>query len=580
MFGIKISLKKEKNSLSITEKKFDTTSRSIIDVLLYDLAAISKGELLPFERLFILHQFEGKYPINERSLVDLYMESGCFSEAKAVYEKLKHWRKLGDLSWCLGDLDGAKDYYSKQENSSEDAVCRQGPDWDRLIKLAFFRSEWNEVIRSLLDAKIMVLPEEKQIVLGSSATALKPYLDMVIISFVMSEGINDKNSLKRIGKAFEIPVEEFLKVISTKQNINTKEIDILRKQAVPKVVSKQRLTLTEALTKGNTARARSVFEFLAKADELLETARHLIKSFINNGADSDLREFIEIVTKSGVDSIGQTFLFAAMENDGYDPKNASLDRLVRFYGVHPIMHKRYFGRLLDVKFKGNFSVQGDNLLTGILQRMSCVNEVIDKGSFNDKLDFNRLISCRDWAEMRLDDWAKLDGRSQIERVRKIWLRGEAAKVKSPFNPVKQYPESPRDMQEWVDLLKSCHAWLSEHWEQEIGVSPWTTESRLFELIRKAFKDYEVIRHAQPLWLAPQHFDIFIPEISLAIEFMGEQHYKPVEYFGGEEGYAKTVERDKKKVEVSQLAQIKLIHIRFDEDIAKRVKEIKEQISEQ
>jgi hypothetical protein len=576
MFGIKISFKKDKNSLSIIEQRFDTTPRSIINDLLYDLTTISKGELLPFERLFILNQFGGKYPVNERSLVDLYMESGCFSEAKEVYEKLKHWRKLGDLSWCLGDVEGAKDYYSRPENSSKDAVCRKGPDWDRLIKLAFFRSEWSEVARLLLDAKIMVLPKEKQIVLGSSATALKPYLDMAIIAFVMLKGSNDKNTPKQIGKAFDIPEDEFLKIISVKQNIDTKEIDILKKQVVPKVVSRQRLTLADALAKGNTVRARSVFEFLSKADELLEKARNLIKSFINKGADSDLKEFIEIVTKSGVDSIAQTFLFAAMGNDGYDPKSAPLDRLVRFYGAHPIMNKRYFGRFLDAKFRGNFPVQGENLLVGILQRMYSVTEVIDKESFSDKLDFNRLISCRDWAEMRLDDWAKLDGRDQIERVRKIWLKGEAVKVKSPFNTTKQYPESPRDMQEWFDLLKNCHAWLSERWEQEIGISPWVTENRLFELVKKAFKEYEVIRHAQPLWLAPQHLDIFIPELSLAIEFMGEQHYKPISYFGGEEGYAKTVERDKKKTEICQLAKINLIYIRFNDDIAKRVNDIKEQ----
>ena len=39
------------------------------------------------------------------------------------------------------------------------------------------------------------------------------------------------------------------------------------------------------------------------------------------------------------------------------------------------------------------------------------------------------------------------------------------------------------------------------------------------------------------WLEQQHLDIFIPSLNIAIEFQGKQHYEPVEFFGGKEGFA-------------------------------------------
>lgn len=42
------------------------------------------------------------------------------------------------------------------------------------------------------------------------------------------------------------------------------------------------------------------------------------------------------------------------------------------------------------------------------------------------------------------------------------------------------------------------------------------------------------------------FDAFLPEYNVAIEYDGEQHFRPVERFGGEEAFNRNVERDKIK----------------------------------
>lgn len=41
-------------------------------------------------------------------------------------------------------------------------------------------------------------------------------------------------------------------------------------------------------------------------------------------------------------------------------------------------------------------------------------------------------------------------------------------------------------------------------------------------------------------------DIFIPELNLAVEYQGAQHFKAVPLFGGDEGLKKAKERDKIK----------------------------------
>lgn len=50
----------------------------------------------------------------------------------------------------------------------------------------------------------------------------------------------------------------------------------------------------------------------------------------------------------------------------------------------------------------------------------------------------------------------------------------------------------------------------------------------------------------------------------AIEFDGEQHFKPVEWFGGIKGYQETVQRDARKNEYCKQNNIPLLRIKFDE----------------
>ena len=61
----------------------------------------------------------------------------------------------------------------------------------------------------------------------------------------------------------------------------------------------------------------------------------------------------------------------------------------------------------------------------------------------------------------------------------------------------------------------------------------------------------------------QSVDIYVPEIPLAIEYQGQQHYEPIALFGGEEGFELTCIRDEKKRALLAHHGVPLIEWRYD-----------------
>ena len=62
------------------------------------------------------------------------------------------------------------------------------------------------------------------------------------------------------------------------------------------------------------------------------------------------------------------------------------------------------------------------------------------------------------------------------------------------------------------------------------------------------------------------FDFYLPDYNVCIEYDGGQHFKPVKWFGGEEGFRKTQERDEIKTQYCKNNNIPLLRIRYDQDI--------------
>lgn len=66
------------------------------------------------------------------------------------------------------------------------------------------------------------------------------------------------------------------------------------------------------------------------------------------------------------------------------------------------------------------------------------------------------------------------------------------------------------------------------------------------------------------------FDFYLPHYNCFIEFNGEQHYKPIPYFGGEKKFEKQKIYDDYKREYCYCNNIDLLIIKFDEDIEKKL----------
>lgn len=61
------------------------------------------------------------------------------------------------------------------------------------------------------------------------------------------------------------------------------------------------------------------------------------------------------------------------------------------------------------------------------------------------------------------------------------------------------------------------------------------------------------------------YDFYLPDFRIAIEYNGIQHYKPVDYFGGDERFLKQKICDDKKQQISNEQNIKLIIINCNND---------------
>ena len=93
---------------------------------------------------------------------------------------------------------------------------------------------------------------------------------------------------------------------------------------------------------------------------------------------------------------------------------------------------------------------------------------------------------------------------------------------------------------------------------------WVSETQLYYTIKSFLQPLEVIFHGQPDWLKPQHFDIWIPSINLAVEYQGRQHYEPIDFFGGKPALVQRKKLDARKAKLARQNNVTLIYIREEE----------------
>ncbi len=94
---------------------------------------------------------------------------------------------------------------------------------------------------------------------------------------------------------------------------------------------------------------------------------------------------------------------------------------------------------------------------------------------------------------------------------------------------------------WEEYKKVCNDCENKIRElvgyRKIGESH-INETILYMIIKELFPELTILREYSPDWLNRKRLDIYISKLNIGIEYQGEQHYKPVSIFGGEEGFEK------------------------------------------
>lgn len=114
-------------------------------------------------------------------------------------------------------------------------------------------------------------------------------------------------------------------------------------------------------------------------------------------------------------------------------------------------------------------------------------------------------------------------------------------------------------------VKSCGCWTGSKGESYI--KKWLETHHINFEIQKTFYNCK-----NPKTNYELRFDFYLPNYNCCIEYNGIQHYQPVDYFGGEQHYKDTIYRDQIKKEYCKQNNIKLIIIKYNENIDSRLEQ--------
>jgi len=95
---------------------------------------------------------------------------------------------------------------------------------------------------------------------------------------------------------------------------------------------------------------------------------------------------------------------------------------------------------------------------------------------------------------------------------------------------------------------------------------WVSETMLYHIVDRIFKNQEIIHHHHPNWLKGLELDIYLPALRVAIEYQGQQHFHPIKAWGGQEALKMVRARDARKMEICKRLGIKLITIDYTEPL--------------
>ncbi|MFH0992645.1 MAG: hypothetical protein V1799_21825 [bacterium] len=116
------------------------------------------------------------------------------------------------------------------------------------------------------------------------------------------------------------------------------------------------------------------------------------------------------------------------------------------------------------------------------------------------------------------------------------------------------------------ILLEAEKWIRLENNLPLRGEGWLSEAEMVRLLRLKFHPHEVLTQYSPKWLQHLRFDAFVSDFNLAIEYQGEQHFHPIDIFGGIEGHSEIVARDEFKRNLAKENGVVIEYITFEQDI--------------
>ena len=120
--------------------------------------------------------------------------------------------------------------------------------------------------------------------------------------------------------------------------------------------------------------------------------------------------------------------------------------------------------------------------------------------------------------------------------------------------------------EYVDIICPEHGVFKQEIRTHLAGCgcPKCKNSTLENIIRDFLKNNKINFIEQQMfdWLKyknPLKLDFYLPDYNIAIECQGQQHFKPIKYFGGESELNTIIERDRIKKDLCELHNIKILY---------------------
>ena len=112
------------------------------------------------------------------------------------------------------------------------------------------------------------------------------------------------------------------------------------------------------------------------------------------------------------------------------------------------------------------------------------------------------------------------------------------------------------------ILKGCGCPKCKSSKGEFTIEKWLLSKDIQYIKEKTFKNLIFKKHLR--------FDFYLPEHKMCIEYDGEQHFKPITYWGGIERYEELKLKDDIKNRFCTKNNISLLRISYKENINKKL----------